>query len=288
MHGAVHDWMPVLIGEQGIGKSRFARELLPAERQTRWYAEGVRLDSEPQKIMEGIGGSLIVEFSEMVGLGAADRKFKDFLTVRFDRWRRPYAHNSSETGRRWVAIGTANGNVAVPSDPTGTRRYLSIECAVDGAAADWDYVVVNRDQLWAEANHVWKSWDGEGLPPNLLPHTLRPMQESVNAGFTEANDWLSELTLELQDHRPAHPTPESGATLQELWEIAHSKAPPPGAAVSLIPVDFHGVPPMRRRDTQDFAVVLKAAGWKSAKVMVSGLRAMRWYCPQAKITEGWD
>ena len=190
--------------------------------------------------METIGGSLIVEFSEMAGLGAADRKFKDFLTVRFDRWRRPYAHNSSESGRRWIAIGTANGDVAVPSDPTGSRRYLSIECGVDGAAANWDYVAANREQLWAEAKHRWDSWDGEGLPPNLLPPELREEQEAVNAGFTAANDTFSELALMLEQHKPYHPRPEAGVTLQALWELAHSRTPPSGAPVSLAPDDLHG------------------------------------------------
>ena len=290
-HGAVHDWLAVLIGEQGIGKSRFARELLPAARQEGWYAEGIHLDSEHQKIMEGIGGSLIVEFSEMGGLGSADRKFKDFLSVRFDRWRRPYAHNSTETGRRWIAIGTANGDIAVPSDPTGSRRYLAIECAVDGGdmPSRWGYVAANRNQLWAEASHIWETWDGEGLPPNLLPHSLRSEQEATNVAFTAANDWLSELAIGLEGHKAAHPYPESGATLKTLWEIAHTKAPvTPGTVVSLVPIDLSAqfAPPMRRKDSQDFAVVLKAAGWKSKRLMVSGLKAVRWYYPQqVKTTE---
>ena len=85
---------------------------------------GSTLDADQQKTMESIGGALLVEFSEMAGMGSADRKFKAFLTKQFDRWRRPYAHNASESGRKWIAEGTSNPPLAIPSDPSGSRRYL--------------------------------------------------------------------------------------------------------------------------------------------------------------------
>ena len=37
--GCVHDWLPVLVGEQGLGKSRFCRSLLPPEHELALYGE---------------------------------------------------------------------------------------------------------------------------------------------------------------------------------------------------------------------------------------------------------
>ena len=293
-HGAVHDWMPVLVGPQGIGKSRFCHDLLPPENYHHWWADGVYLDADQQKIMESIGGALIVEFSEMAGLGSADRKFKAFLTKQFDRWRRPYAHNASESGRKWIAVGTCNPPLAIPSDPSGSRRYLVIPCGVDGAVTGetvtdrWNYIPDNRDQLWAEAKYRWDNQDPTKPPPNLLPHALRQEQEETNSGFTAANEEFAELVLALQDHRAAHPRPKLGITIKDLWELAHTNAPAPGGNPSFHPDDmpgagFRGVPPMRNRDSQGFAAVLKTAGWESKQTRTGPVRSTLWYYPPAKV-----
>ena len=182
--GCVHDWMPILVGEQGLGKSRFCRALLPLEFQLSMFAEDLSLEQEPQKIAEGIGGSLFAEFSEMSGIrGArATEGFKSFISARMDRYRRPYHRTSSDNPRAWVPVGTSNED-AVPADATGSRRYLAVQC---GDKADSDYVPENRTQLWAEALATYQAWVAEGSPnprPNLIPSGLRDAQNSVNSEF---------------------------------------------------------------------------------------------------------
>ena len=246
-----------------------------------------------KKIMESIGGALIVEFSEMAGMGSADRKFKAFLTKQFDRWRRPYAHNASESGRKWIAVGTSNPPLAIPSDPSGSRRYLVIPCGVDGEVTGetvtdrWNYIPDNRDQLWAEAKYRWDNQDPTKPPPNLLPHALRQEQEETNSGFTAANEEFAELVLALQDHRAAHPRPKLGITIKDLWEFGPHECARAGGNPSFHPDDmpgagFRGVPPMRNRDSQGFAAVLKTAGWESKQTRTGPVRSTLWYYPPRK------
>ena len=173
--GCVHDWMPILVGEQGLGKSRFCRALLPPEFQMSMFAEDLSLEQEPQKIAEGIGGALIGEFSEMSGIrGArATEGFKSFISARMDRYRRPYHRTSSDNPRAWVPVGTSNED-AVPADVTGSRRYLAVQCGDD--KADWNYVPENRTQLWAEALATYQAWVADGSL-NPMPNLNRSQGE---------------------------------------------------------------------------------------------------------------
>ena len=116
-----------------------------------------------------------------------------------------------------------------------------------------------------------------------MPHALRQEQEETNSGFTAANEEFAELVLALQDHRAAHPRPKLGITIKDLWELAHSPGP-----VSFNPDDmpgaaFRGVPPMRNRDSQGFAAVLKTAGWESKQTRTGPVRSTLWYYPPAKV-----
>ena len=220
--GCVHDWMPILVGEQGLGKSRFCRALLPPQFQLSMFAEDLSLEQEPQKIAEGIGGALIGEFSEMSGLRGirATEGFKSFISARQDRYRRPYHRTSSDNPRAWVPVGTANED-AVPSDATGSRRYLAVPC---GDEADWDYVPTHRDQLWGEALSIYRSWVADGAPnppPNLIPRELRDAQTSVNSKFVGTDAHFEELAGLLEHQAERFTGRSNGAKILALWSLAH-------------------------------------------------------------------
>ena len=72
--GSPHDWLPVLVGAQGLGKSRFLRSLLPPAMELAMYAEDLDLSQSPQAIAESIGGAVLAEFSEMAGIRSQRRR----------------------------------------------------------------------------------------------------------------------------------------------------------------------------------------------------------------------
>ena len=259
--GCVHDWMAILVGEQGLGKSRFCRALLPLEFQLSMFAEDLSLEQEPQKIAEGIGGALIGEFSEMSGIrGArATEGFKSFISARQDRYRRPYHRTPSDNPRAWVPVGTANED-AVPSDATGSRRYLAVQC---GDEADWDYVPENRTQLWSEAFATYQAWVADGSPnppPNLIPSGLRDAQNSVNSKFVGTDAHFEELAGLLEHQAERFTGRSKGAKILALWNLAHL------TRNATVQEGFTPPTPMLDRSAENkFGAALTFQGWARGK-----------------------
>ena len=131
--GAVHDWMLVLVGPQGFGKSSVLRELvLPSPF---WHTNGVTLDGTKRELFESLGPAVLAEFSEMGGLERHNQsQFKAWLTRNYDRVRPAYARIPENIQRRFVPVGTANPSHrgVIPHDPTGVRRYLVLESTFTG------------------------------------------------------------------------------------------------------------------------------------------------------------
>ena len=266
--GAVHDWMPVLIGPQGLGKSRFCRDILPPEFQYSHFADDVDLSESKQRVAESIGGALIAEFSEMTGIRStrATEGFKSFIVARMDRYRRPYAKVPTDNPRGWVGIGTSNGD-AVPADETGSRRYAAIECL--GERGDWDYVPANRNQIWAEALtavRVWEDMAFPNPPPNLLPQELRGEQEQANSMHMGTDENFDDLAQRLDGltANGAVATKATGMRMLKLWEVAHKNRMKGGGDVSFL--DFGSkVPTLDKTSEQKFGAALIARGWRKLR-----------------------
>ena len=79
--------MPVLIGEQGIGKSALLRELLPPQ-YPEWFSDGLHLADYPKVRAEALLGRVIVEVSEMAGSTRAELQSLKSVCVAPGRWRR--------------------------------------------------------------------------------------------------------------------------------------------------------------------------------------------------------
>ena len=187
--GCVHDWMPVLVGPQGLGKSSVLQELVAPSRE--WFSDSTMLSGTPKEKQESTGPAVIVEFSEMAGLDRADAAaFKQWLVKRADQLRPAYGHHSERTERRFVCVGTANEDPAgiVPYDPTGARRYAVLVSTYSGPLDDLQeyarrgrsWVQENLGQLWAEALAEYREAKQNGADDmNLLPGHLRKAQEDA-------------------------------------------------------------------------------------------------------------
>ena len=273
--GCVHDWMPVLVGPQGLGKSRFCKDLFPRALQSRWHEDGVAVDQDTQRLAESAGPCWVAEFSEMRGVRSlkAIEHFKNVMSQVKDRYRRPYAVAPDDHLRGWAGIGTANGDEAIPDDPTGSRRYVAIEC---GKTADWDYVPKNREQLWAEAIVIYRTQAEDAHPRNLIPPEWRALQETQNDAFRVKTDTVSEEFAESLHQRRANYTGLDKATsLVALWGAAQM-----AGAISnpgnLMPSD-----PVRNPKQTQLAVFgarLSQLGWsKQRKFWPDGVEQVRWW-----------
>ena len=187
--GCQHDWIPVLIGEQGAGKSTFAQALVPTEHRHTWFSDQTDFSESPQKQVEGVGTALIVEFAELKGLSYAKiETAKTYLSRKTDHIRLSYRRNAEDLPRHWVGIATANpatGGV-LPADETGNRRFVTIEVSPAGPAAVTAYMNAHREQLWAEARELWNR--GE---KSYLGDEFKVAQTAVNETYEQSNEGLA-------------------------------------------------------------------------------------------------
>lgn len=141
----------VLEGAQGSGKSS-ALGILGGE----WYSNSMSAVLGSKDSQQLISRVWIQELAELASLRRADHEaVKDFLTTRIDIYRNTNATYVRETPRHCVFAGTTNSvEEAYLGDKTGNRRFWPVAC---GPTSDLERLANDRDQLWGEAVHRFKT-----------------------------------------------------------------------------------------------------------------------------------
>lgn len=141
--GCKFDYMMVLEGSQGIGKSSCLRELFSKQ----WFSDAIPPDLASRDAAMALDGVWCLEFSEIEHLIRHELEvIKAFLSRAVERYRPPYGRFYVERPRQGVLVGTTNADDYL-RDSTGNRRIWPVRC--EAASVDW--VKLNRADLWAEA-----------------------------------------------------------------------------------------------------------------------------------------
>lgn len=155
--GTKFDYILVVTGRQGVGKSTFFRKLCCNEE---WYLENLKSIHDEVKAAEKIQGKLIVEFNELMGMKASVESVKSFTTATSDDYRPAYGRSSEKKYRTCVFVGTTNESQFL-TDKTGNRRFLPVECGVGpikkSMFSDDKTLKAEFMQAWAEAYHIYLS-----------------------------------------------------------------------------------------------------------------------------------
>ena len=175
--GCKIDEFPVVVGEQGIGKSAVCRSILPPEEKD-WFGDALNLDDSLKEQSETLQGRVVMEIQEMAGLRRADiAKVKGFISRQDDgQVRHAYRANPETQLRRCIIVGTSDDlDSPLPNDPAGMRRFVPIillesHCAVES------YLDANREQLWAEAVELYR----QGETPKLKGETKHEALKQAN------------------------------------------------------------------------------------------------------------
>lgn len=164
--GFKFDLMPILQGPQGLGKSSIFQLLCP---NPEWFLNSVRLDLEEKRLYMQIQGKLFVEFGELSGKKSAEiEKIKAFVTQTKDEYVKNYAIEVTEHKRASVFVGSTNEH-RVLRDLTGNRRFPIIPVIRE---LNWDDLVAEREQLWAEAI----AWEELTTDLRLSPEAVADME----------------------------------------------------------------------------------------------------------------
>ena len=192
--GCKLDQIPVLIGEQGIGKSAFARAAVPPD-MPEMFSDGIRWDMRVREQVEATLGRVVCEISEMAGRSKAEiEHVKSFISRQDDGHVRLVWHRSTEhLPRRFVLIGTTNNPNDLPNDPSGNRRFVPVTLT-HGSAVE-AYMDATREQLWAEAMIAYRR-EGQGA---ALPRSLHDMQRARAEEHRDRDDLIEDAIAGLTD-----------------------------------------------------------------------------------------
>ena len=178
--GVKYDYIVILNGKQGIGKSTFINKLYG-----KYYLDfGSNLD----KFTETIRGFWGIELSELASFNKKDaNEIKSIITRQKDTFREPYAKRTESRPRQCVLFGTINNNIFL-SDPTGNRRFLCVDCMESEPTKNIFKDLDNElPQIWAEAMERYKQY------PLYLSKEAESTAQEIQEHHTQQHPYRAEI-----------------------------------------------------------------------------------------------
>jgi predicted P-loop ATPase len=203
--GRHFDYMVVLLGPQGVGKSKTIERLGGP-----WYTDRVTMTGGKETI-EQLRGAWICEWGEMRGIRVAEYEaLKLFISSPVDRYRPAYGHVVEAFPRQCVFFATTNEETPL-TDPTGGRRFWIVNCLKSEGSENWyDYLTRETvNQLWAEAKARYHQGEKLYLDPELEKEARRVQEE-----HREQDSWSSIVEEYLANTGIDH------VSVRDIWEKA--------------------------------------------------------------------
>lgn len=240
--GIKFDMMPILEGPQGCGKSTLIR-ILGGEYTLESLPHIGTSTANERDIIALMRGKWFIEMAELVGLRKAEvEAMKSFLARVEDSARLAYAEEPEDFPRRSIFIGTTNEGEYLKDD-SGNRRFLPLQVGMIDLGGLRDH----RDQLFAEADSLWRS-DPHEKTIEFAP-ALRKAAKVEQESRLEGDAWVEAI---------------------ETWLVAH---PEVDRAQGLeILEDALGMLPSRVRsaDSRRLASAMKRLGWNRQSIRIDG------------------
>ncbi|MEH1874123.1 VapE domain-containing protein [Nostoc sp.] len=182
----------VLVGEQGLRKSTFWKELFGAD----WFTDELSDSNEKDELMKlhyfwGIELAEIEHIYKKKDVSS----FKKFLSNTVDPFRIPYDREIKEHPRACLLVATSNEQELL-NDPTGSRRFFVVPVLKEIPIEE---LIRERDLIWAAANHLYQmghQWwltraeSALQAEANKDYQTSDPWEEKV-LSFIRGRDWVT-------------------------------------------------------------------------------------------------
>jgi predicted P-loop ATPase len=233
--GCMNQYVAILSGPQGIGKSTGIKALCGDNRFTDRMAHLRLRESDPKRFYDALKGKWVVEIAEGKAIKGGDPDaLKEFITQQSDEYIPPYASEKRLMPRAFVFVVTRNpaAGEGFLKDTTGNRRFWPIDCG----KVLIDEIERDREQLLAEAIDLVRFCDEHDAGDiNFYPDEdfeaefLRPLQ----AEMVERNEWDDMVSDFLVDYSPDRVKPiaiirevlgKHAAMPKELAEVGRALA----------------------------------------------------------------
>lgn len=213
--GCKFDYVPIIYGTQGCGKSTFCRALAVDDA---WYDDNFNT-IEGDKASERLRGLWMAELAELLATKKAKEleSIKSFLTSRADNYRPPYNRRTESRKRVCVFIGTTNSDHFL-TDRTGNRRFLPLIANKDNAKysitspENYNRALIDIKNAWGEAMDIIKR-AGKWIPL-VLPEDLNEDVMKMQRRFQEDDPQVGMIQSYLDACR------SDRVCVMELWEKA--------------------------------------------------------------------
>lgn len=181
--GIKFDYMLVLVGKQGIGKSYIINRLGRS-----WYSDSLNT-VQGKEAYEQLQDAWLIEMAELSAAKKAETEsVKHFISKQEDIYRVAYGKRVNKFKRQCVFFGTTN-DIEFLRDKTGNRRFWPVVTGKGRASKNlWkDMTESEIDQIWAEAVAIWKAGEELFLRNDIEEEAERRQElhteESLNVGL---------------------------------------------------------------------------------------------------------
>lgn len=190
--GTKFDYILVLNGPQGIGKSTFFAKL-----GGKWFSDSLTVsDMRDKSGAEKLQGYWILELGELAGLRKMDvETVKSFITRTDDKFRQSYGINVENHPRQCVIVGSTNSTSGFLRDVTGNRRFWPVRVS-GGTKKVWEMTEI--DQIWAEALAKYRGGEQLILTGEVEQIAYEEQRDAMELDDREGiiNDYLETLLPE--------------------------------------------------------------------------------------------
>jgi predicted P-loop ATPase len=204
--GAQVDTMLVLEGVEGIYKTSLLRALGGE------YFTPLRgnIGASDGRASAQAATNWLIEFGELEAVNKSDwQALKDFLTTTEEMLRLPYRRNAERLYRSSVFAGTVNETEGGWLPPDGDHRrfwpVLARFCDIPAVRRD-------RDQLWAEARHLWEGGQHWWIKPGETDLVAEVSRQRDTRRFRD--EWVENVLTYVNEPR------NQGLNDWPLWKIA--------------------------------------------------------------------
>lgn len=249
--GCKADMVPILVGNQGLGKSMAVAALVPAPD---FFTE-ISFSEKDDDLSRKMRGKLIAEIGELRGLHTKElESIKAFITRTHEHWIPKYREFETTFPRRMVFVGTTNKDQFL-ADETGNRRWLPLRVGT-----------VNVEKVRQLAEQCWAEGAVRFLAGGVEWQTAQKLAEEVHGEFAFHDEWEDKVRAWLADPM-FDDLPTSGRHL-----LTHD------VLVSVIGIDLKQI---RRSDEMRMGSVLRKLGYTRKRIAVDGQQSYR-YVPTSE------